>query len=128
MTPKQPSGFTALTSVIIMMIVISIFAVSANRSALGELINTAKKHQSQTSFYRGDACMEEALLRLRGDASYNGETLVFPEGSCEIAVVHNFALQTITVNASYHNLYRSIYAEATFSTQSIAVQNWKEIF
>lgn len=127
-THNQRLGFAALTVVIIMMVVISIFAISANRSALGELINVAAKYQSQNSFYRSDACAEEALLRLRSDAGYNGGTIVLPEGSCEIAVAPNGAIRTITVNASYRNSYRSTKTEALTGAQSIVLQAWSEVF
>ncbi|HEY4497168.1 MAG TPA: hypothetical protein VJC20_00195 [Candidatus Paceibacterota bacterium] len=125
---NQSSGFIALTAVIVMMIVVSLFSVSANRSALGELINTAGTRASQTSFYRGDACAEEALLRLRGDASYAGETLTFPEGSCEITIIPNGSLRTITVSAAYREAYRNIQAEAVVGAHNIVLQSWKEIF
>ncbi|OGN15923.1 MAG: hypothetical protein A3C81_00140 [Candidatus Yanofskybacteria bacterium RIFCSPHIGHO2_02_FULL_46_19] len=128
MTLKENSGFIALTAVIVMMGVVLIFAVSANRSALGELLNTTTEYRSQQSFYRSDACLEEALFRLREDASYNGGTMTFADGSCEITVVPSGALRTITINASYRNEYRSVYAEAVVGAHNITLQTWRENF
>jgi hypothetical protein len=120
-------GFVALMTIVIVSAAALIIAYSASFLGLGELDMGYVEYRGSEAYYIADGCMEEALERLRLDASYTGSILSMTNGSCIMSVVTGGGISTTTITASttdsYHKKLESVTA---VSGGVVTINSWEE--
>lgn len=145
MTPKQhflnflssrilgvhARGAAALIIVLTIGAVALIMAGSSAKLGIGEMRQGSTYEVGSRAFSVADGCMEEALGRLRKDASYGLSGAVYLSvlgGSCTIEVADIGSApekRRITSAGTLGNSEKTIEAEATI-TDTITVNSWLE--
>lgn len=122
---KIRNGFLAMSTVLIVSAVVMAIAISTMLIGIGDG-KTGLLHWNGTNgLYLSEGCMEDALLKLRANASYTGGTITRPEGSCTVSVTGSGSY-TITVTSTKGTATRQIQAVATRSGK-VAISSWKEL-
>jgi hypothetical protein len=80
-------GYIALTTVLVIMIVLITVLVSTQSITSGAIRSSLAGILGKESYVVAESCMNDALIRLRRDSSYMGGTLNISTGSCTITVV-----------------------------------------
>lgn len=57
--------------------------------------------QSEIAFVKSEACLEEALIHLSRDNSYEGDTYTIDDLSCSVIVTANVDERTVTLDTEY---------------------------
>ncbi len=83
---KAHHGAIALTSVIILGAVISIIALTIALAGVSSRANTFHILESEQLYLKAEGCLEEALIQLKRDNGYTGETLNVDGASCVISI------------------------------------------
>ena len=119
-------GYIALTSILLISILIFVVGTSISLLSVGQTQSTISTMQSQKVFHLTEACVEEALLRLQVDNTLP-TTIILPEASCDVVVNSQSGNDwdfTVTYNGP--TATHSIQVEAT-RAESITITNWLEI-
>lgn len=120
-------GFIALTSVLVISAVVLSIALTVTYLSIGQGQSglALSKGEEQLNFAEG--CMEDALLKIRADASYSGGSITRQEGTCSVTVSKAGSVYTITTTGEAVAGYqRSVQTVATRGS-SITISSWKEI-
>lgn len=124
-------GVAALLTVIIVGAAVLVMAYAASILGQGDLEISVTQQQGSETLAIAEGCADEAMRRLRLDASYAGSTLNLGSGSCTIGVVSSGDDRTITVDADIGSkYYKSVEVGLTLSgdqTDIITVTSWQEI-
>ena len=125
-------GFSALIITVIGAAALFI-AVSSSLLGIGALNEVYTAERGYEAFYVADGCTEEALRRLRLNASYTGvgETITFPQlsASCTVTVTDlgSGGRRIVATGRAANGMYeRSIQMEITLSGNIITVTSWQE--
>lgn len=121
------SGFTVITTILIIGVAALIMGYSASLLGLGELEMGYSSSRGSEAFYLADGCMEETLRRLKIDSGYLGEVLNLGDGSCTITVVPSGGNRTITVTGSIFEYHKTIEVNLVLSGSDIVITSWEEI-
>ena len=123
---KIKNGFIALTSILVISVVILSITLTVVYLSVGQGQSSLAitKGEDQLNFVEG--CMEDALLKIRANASYAGGTITRPEGSCSITVSQVGNIYTVNSTGSVLNYKRTVQVNATRSS-TIVINSWKEI-
>lgn len=119
-------GFIALTSVLVISVVILSVTLTVVYLAVGQGQSSLAltKGEDQLNFVEG--CMEDALLKIRANASYVGGTISRPEGTCNITVSQIGNVYTVISTGSTTIFKRTIQVNATRGG-TVVINSWKEI-
>lgn len=123
------NGFAALFTVIVIGSAALLMAYGATMIGIGELELGYTYSQGGEAFALADGCIDEALERLRLNASYSGGMLTFPNGSCDIQVevAPSPTQRTITVTSAINNTYyKKLQAVVTMGS-AITIDSWLEL-
>jgi len=127
-TIDKYTGSVALISVLAISSLVLILVVSMSELNL----STSKQHfnsiSQKSSYYIGESCLEEAIIRLEADPSFSSETITLDaETNCDVTVSGN----TISVTANFLNYTQTYQAQITQVVQgqatNIQLIDWKEI-
>jgi hypothetical protein len=121
---KNKKGAAMLMTVVIISSVVLIIAFSSSMIGLGELQLGYSSQKSGEAMIAADACMEEALYKLRLDSGYTGETLSINQISCIITVSGSDIIVAATLENKY---YKTIEANVTLSVSSLSINSWEEV-
>ena len=125
---KSQTGVAALLTIVIVGAATLIMAFSASILGLGELEMGYTSQQGAEAFAIADGCMEEALHRLRLDASYSGDSLNLGDGSCTITVETSGNNSTTTVTANINEeYYKKIQTAVMVSSGVVTINSWEEL-
>ena len=81
----------------------------------------------EQAFFSSDGCLEEALLRLKNDPSYDGGTVSFPEGDCHINIDNQSGTYTVkTYFTGLQDYRRGIEAVAEIADGVLQIKSWEE--
>lgn len=125
-------GFAALIVITVIGAAALLIAISSSLLGIGALNEVYIAERGHEAFYAADGCVEEALRRLRLNASYTGGTITFPQlsASCTVTVTDlGFGARRIVATGSGGSgMYqKSIQTEITLSSQNvITVTSWRE--
>lgn len=97
---NSKNGFIALTSILVISAVALAVTVSISLLGVGEAKSSLDFKKGQEALKIAEGCVEEALLRLRDDASYSGGSLNVGNGSCTINISGTGSDRTIDVSAT----------------------------
>ena len=115
---KNQAGFMALVTILVITTVALILATSASILGIGELQMGFNNKQSIESLAVADACLDEALIRLRRDNSYSSGSLNVGDNSCTITVAPSGNLRTITVESDVNDVVKKIEAQVDVSAET----------
>lgn len=95
---KDPSGYVAITSVIILSVILLLLTVSANYLIFLNRFSVLDNENKEQSLNLAESCLEMAVLKLRTKTEYlpvaGGERLrVTKTGTCLIAKIEDFISQ-----------------------------------
>ncbi|MBU2541975.1 hypothetical protein KJ785_00235 [Patescibacteria group bacterium] len=124
---KDKRGAAALLTVIIVGVTSLILAYSASILSMGELEMGYGSQKGSETASVADGCSEEAMQRLRMDASYAGGILNVGSGSCIIGIESNGNDRVVTATASIGNNYKIFQINLTLNGSSIVINSWQEI-
>jgi hypothetical protein len=112
----------------VLIISFVVLAASINLSLLG-----IGEGQASLSLAKGaetwsfvDGCAEDALLKLRNNASYAGGNVTRPEGTCTVSVSQAGSVYTLTVSTNA-TLYKRTVEIVANRGGNITITSWKEI-
>lgn len=115
---------------LIMLLVFMVVAIIITTSATIVLIvnsqSTTKLEQGMMAYISAESAIENALLRLLRNPSYNGETLNIAD-TTTIATVSGTNPIIITSTGYSFNAFRKIEAQASYVNNILTVSSWKEI-
>lgn len=122
-------GYIALTSIIIIMAVIALIAISAGLLAISESNMGLTKDLSAKAYYLADACIEEALQEINDSIPFIGTGgLTIGSGSCSFTVTSTGG-QTRLIDASgtVGSITRKVEVEIDAITPNINITMWQEV-
>jgi len=128
---KNQEGFATLTTAIIIFFTTLSMALSIQFAGIGELQTGFQNNLSAQSLSLADGCLEEAMLRLRREASYTGGTLTIGNDTCTNVVTGAGGTRTIISTATINStIIREIRAEvsivATPTGNTVTLTDWEE--
>jgi hypothetical protein len=126
---KKKNGFAAITSMIVISIVVLGIATSVALMGIDNAQSSLSvtKHQSAVTISK--SCVEEALIRIRDDVNYTGGSLNFSEGSCTSSVSGTSTLKTVDVVTTVPgppSYSHSLQITVTRKGKSINITSWQE--
>lgn len=121
-------GFVAITTVLILSVVVTAIAATITILSIGEA-------QSGLSLFRGEdnlsfveGCVEDALMKVRANGSYNGTSITRPEGTCSISYNSggptNWDIIVTSQSVTYQRKINVIFVRGG---SGITLTSWKEI-
>ncbi len=112
---------------LLFFMVIAITITTASVIILFITISSATKFEQGTrSYYIAESGIENALLRLLRDPTYNGETMSVDDGTATITV-SGTSPYVITSIGEVGNFQRTLRAEADYTNGVLSVNEWREI-
>jgi len=122
---KSSRGIAALVTIIVVGAAALLMAMSASILGIGELDMgyTAQKGKETDVF--ADACVEEALHRLRLDSNYMGGSLSLDANSCIISVTANGNDRTVVATAQSGNYFEKRHAQLSVTNNVITLSSWE---
>lgn len=102
---NKRSGFIALVSVIIIMVVVIVFLASSQNVSTQGLNSTLSRRLSTEARFVAQSCYEDTLILLKSDSDYTGGELNIADGFCTISVSGAGQTKTIQITANTLNDY-----------------------
>lgn len=100
------SGYIALTTVLVVMIVLLTFLISTQGITSGSLQSSLAGVLGKETYVVAESCLNDTLIRLRRDSSYSGGTLNVSAGSCTITISDVSGTEkSIEIVSSIQNTY-----------------------
>lgn len=127
---KNQNGLTALVTLVIISFVALLIALSVNLISLSEMQMGFEKSRSQKAFWAAEACLDEALIRLKRNPSYSGGSLAIDQvTSCTISISPSGNKRIITTFGTVDGIIiRRIEAQADLGTPGrVILDYWKEL-
>ncbi len=115
-----------LTTTIILLAAALVLAVAIQYLGIGELVISSTQQQSEQAFEIADSCVQNALLRIKNNSAYAGETLTVGSGSCVITVTGSGSSRTISSVATMARATQKIIAIINISGTTISITSWKQ--
>lgn len=120
-------GYIAISIVLILLAVtigisFTLSFLSSGNSKMAESFG-----KGEQVLFNSQSCLEEGLLRLKNNPLYEGGTVSFPEGICNISLKQESGVYTFQVYFSGAERYwRGIEAQAEITDGIIEVKHWNE--
>ena len=117
-------GFIALITVLIILGIILMTALSISFLSVEEANMSFQKRQSSRAYYLANLCAEEALMKLK---ETNGNPFVesksVENGRCEISAVG----PTVNIKADFQNQIRKIKIVVSQINPRMIINSWQEV-
>lgn len=124
---KLSKGFAAISSVLIIAVVITGLVVTAALNSIGEGQSALAVESGSADGYLADGCMEDILQKISVNATENTTSVTRPEGTCVITYAQSGPVNwDITVSDTGTNYGRKVRAVFTRG-QTISISGWWEI-
>lgn len=131
---KNQRGFIAFTSLLVVSAVALAIAVSISLLGITEASTSLGFKKGQEVLKIAEGCAEEALLRLRDDATYDldGAEVSLPglDGSCTMDISDTGANRTIDITATISGppqYVKKLQITAKRAGNSINITSWQEV-
>lgn len=123
---KNPRGYIALVTVLIISAVVLSTATTVSLLAIGEAQSSFALYKGEDNLNLAEGCAEDALLKAWTSSTYNGGSITRPEGTCIITVAKSGNTWTITATSTATAYNRS--AQVIFNRiADIEIISWREI-
>ena len=120
----------ALTSILVISAISLAIAVSISLLGVDEAKSSNSYKFGQQTIKIAESCIEEALLRLKVNPSYNGDSLNVGSGTCNISITANGAQRTISVTAqtvAEVDYLKNIEVTAVLAGTAINILSWNQM-
>ena len=120
------NGFIALTSLMVVTALVILIGISVSALSINDLQSSFAAFKNEELIDIGDACIEDALLKLNEDNSLPS-SITLLGGSCTIAINSQVGSNwDFTVTASKEGYTKKIRVSAN-RTSTVAITSWKEV-
>ncbi len=127
--PHNQKGSVGLIVVMITLAIVSLLIGGVMFFGVDDLETGYAEWRSSESMMSAESCGEEALLRIRRDASYTGGTLTVGNSTCTITVVGTpcgaCILNISSVTAGSYT--RRLQATMTKFGSNVTLSSWQEV-
>lgn len=120
------NGFAAITIVLTLLVVSVLFSVTLIFSSIGEVQSSLSLYQGEVALSFVESCGEDALLRLRNDATFSPETITLPEGTCQLSFSGDESDQTLSVTGERDGFMRTIDIRVSRTETGLQLLSWLE--
>lgn len=124
-------GFVAITTVLILSTVVVAIAASVTLLSIGEAQSSLSLYKGEDNLSLVEGCVEDVMLKIRVNSSYNGNSITRPEGTCAITYNPggtgpvNWDISITTPSTTpYQRQIRVIFVR---NPTGITLTSWKEI-
>ena len=121
-------GFVAITTVLILSVVVVAIATTVTLLSIGEAQSSLSLYKGEDNLNFVEGCVEDVMLKIRANSSYNGTSITRPEGTCSITYnsggPSNWDITITSLSAAYQ---RKVNVVFTRNPTGISVTSWKEI-
>jgi len=127
-------GFGMITSVVVLLSVSLSIGLTIALMEVSELETQSIGIQSEMAFYYSDICANEAIFKLKQNASYSGEIINFQEGSCSVSVSAAPNPRTIQSEGDFNGMKRNIEITGNLNHSpggeavGFDIVSWEEVF
>lgn len=125
MQNKQPQGYIALVTVLILSAVILGITSSVSLLGIGEAQSSLANFKGENALQLVEGCAEDALLKAQQSSTYNGGNIMRPEGTCVVSVTKSGNSWTILVTSTQQDYNRTIVIKFTRGS-TLATSSWTE--
>ncbi len=122
---NSEKGYVAISVVLILAAVILGIMVTVAQLGVGEGQSSLALSKGEDTLNFVEGCTEDALLKIRSNASYSGGTITRPEGTCSVTVSLAGSTYAVTVTTTATAYKRTIQAVVVKST-ALSLTSWKE--
>lgn len=123
-------GFVAISSVLVILVVVLTLSVSLAYLSIGEGQSSFALFKGEEALQLTEGCVEDVLLKARNNPNYNGGTLSRPEGTCNVTIdskVGTTWVASIVVSTPNASYIRKIQVTFDRNPTGIVLSSWKEI-
>jgi len=121
---NSKDGYVAISILLILTAVLLGIIVTVAHLGIGEGQASLALSKGEDTLHFVEGCMEDALLKIRANASYAGGTITRPEGTCSITVTGG-PTYTVTATTTATPYKRTIQAVAVRGA-TMSLTSWKE--
>ena len=124
---KNPKGFIALMSAIIISAILLLVVVSSSFTGFYGRLNILDSELKERSLASAEACVDEAILNLANDPNYVGNA-TFRLNSidkCYLGTIPAFNPKTFRVQATSSGAVSNL--QITIDASTLTVSSWQEI-
>jgi Na+-transporting NADH:ubiquinone oxidoreductase subunit NqrC len=125
MKQNNQRGYAALSIVLLLSVIAGVIVITSTLLGIGEGQAALALTKGEETLHFVEGCMEDALLKIRQNASYAGGSITRPEGTCSITVAQAGSTYTVTATTPVTTYKRSIQAVVQRGS-SISITSWKE--
>ena len=118
-------GYVAISIMLILTAVILGIIVTVAQLGIGEGQASLALSKGEDTLHFVEGCTEDALLKIRSNASYAGGTIARPEGTCSVNVSTVGSTYTVTVTSTATQYKRTILVVAVRGA-TMSLTSWKE--
>lgn len=119
-------GFIALITVLIILGVALFIGLGISQLSISEAQMGLQKSQSSQAFYLANLCAEHALMELKEDIGYAGETIPNIEnGSCQILPIEGN--WTVKISANFSNQIKKLKIVVSQINPEMVIDSWQEV-
>ncbi len=124
---KNESGYIALISVLLISVVVVLIGVTLTLLSIseGQMSLSGQKKEASIDFV--ESCVEEVLLIINDDISYNGGSVSLPRGNCTTVVINPDPNWTFQVTGTLDGHISMFEIDVDRNPPDMTVQSWKEI-
>lgn len=122
-------GFVAIATVLILSSVVVAIAATVTLLSIGEAQSSLSLYKGEDNLAFIEGCVEDVVLKIRANSTYNGTSILRPEGTCSITYnpggsgPTNWDI-TVTSATAYQRKIEVIFVR---NATGINLTSWKEI-
>lgn len=125
---NKPKGVVALISILIISAITILLVLGMSEISISTSYQYSNNNANKTNYYTAEACLEEALIRLENDPTFNSGTItVGTDLTCSISVSGG----SITIISDYLEYRETFQADISLTevgeANNIQLLNWREI-
>lgn len=128
---RSRGGYIALISVLIAGALMLLIGVGSSLRGIDTLNAVSGEESSLRALLLGDACAEEALMRLKGDLAYSGnETIIVGGGeTCRIFSLSGVGNvdRLVTTQGIVNNYVRNVRVDIAQVNPSLTIRTWTTV-
>lgn len=121
------NGFVAITTVMILSVVVLAIAASVTYLSIGEAQSSLSLFKGEDNLNFVEGCAEDYLLKIRANASFPGGNITHLGTTCTINIVTGNPDWNIIVSSLDNSYQRKIEIIFTRNTTGIVLNSWREI-
>lgn len=131
---KDERGVAALLVVVVILAMTLSLGLAVAKFSVNELSLNLESDQAHQAIQIGEACVDEAIFRLKDNIGYTGGTITsIGNGVCTVSVTGGGSTRVITVAVTVASVTRNLVVNIslvynnTANAINVLITNWEEI-